>query len=163
MTYVGASDTPSPHDGQADTLEPVTQILPLAPADTPRVVIVDEDRRVQQSLSDLLGLTGRVEIVGRAGDVRSALETVERERPDVVIVDPRLPDLEAGAALVSSLERSRPALRIVLSGWSATPEQPELLSTACSYVSKNGTPEDFISAMLDACCGGSGAPGPDGR
>lgn len=119
---------------------------------SPRVVIVDEDRRVQQSLADLLRLTGRVNVIGRASNVRTALEIVERDNPDVLIVDPHLPDLEAGAALVSSLERARPSLRIVLAGWSVTPEQPELLSSACSYVSKNGSPEDFISAVVDACC-----------
>jgi DNA-binding NarL/FixJ family response regulator len=123
-----------------------------APPTSPRVVIVDEDRRVQQSLAELLRLTGRVTVVGRASNVRDALELVEREEPDVLIVDPRLPDLEAGAALVSTLERSRPAMRIVLAGWSVTPEQPELLTTACSYVSKNGSPEDFIAAVVDACC-----------
>ena len=153
MTYTGPSDPPSPPPGAADTLDAVTQTLPLAPADSPRVVIVDDDRRVQQSLAELLRLTGRVEVVGRASGVRNALELVEREDPDVMIVDPRLPDLEAGAALVSSLRRSRPGLRIVLAGWSVTPEQPELLSTACSYVSKNGTPEEFIAAVVDACRG----------
>jgi len=130
----------------------VTQTPLTAVASSPRVVIVDEDRRVQQSLADLLRLTGRVDVVGRANDVRSALELVEREDPDVMIVDPRLPDLEAGAALVSSLERSRPKMRIVLAGWSVTPEQPELLTGSCSYVSKNGSPEDFIAAVVDACC-----------
>lgn len=130
----------------------MTQTPLTAVATSPRVVIVDEHRRVQQSLADLLRLTGRVDVVGRANDVRGALELVEREDPDVMIVDPRLPDLEAGAALVSSLERSRPKLRIVLAGWSVTPEQPELLTGACSYVSKNGSPEDFIAAVVDACC-----------
>ena len=152
MTYQPASDRPSFATEPPDTLAPVTQSPPLAPADAPRVGIVDEDRRVQQSLAELLRLTGRVDVVGRAGDVRTALELVETEHPDVLIVDPRLPDLEAGAALVSSLRRSRPDVRIVLAGWSATPEQPELLSAACSYVSKNGSPEDFIGAVVDACC-----------
>jgi DNA-binding NarL/FixJ family response regulator len=130
----------------------VTQTPPTALTASPRVVIVDEDRRVQQSLADLLRLTGRVNVIGQASNVRSALELVEREDPDVLIVDPHLPDLAAGAALVSSLERARPSLRIVLAGWSVTPEQPELLSGACSYVSKNGSPEEFISAVVDACC-----------
>ena len=130
----------------------MTPTPPTALTASPRVVIVDEDRRVQQSLADLLRLTGRVNVIGRASNVRTALELVERENPDVLIVDPHLPDLDAGAALVSSLERARPSLRIVLAGWSVTPEQPELLSSACSYVSKNGSPEDFISAVVDACC-----------
>jgi DNA-binding NarL/FixJ family response regulator len=46
------------------------------------VVIVDADRRVQQSLADLLGLGGEVSVVGRASDVRAALELVdETSRP----------------------------------------------------------------------------------
>ncbi len=112
---------------------------------------------MQQSLGDLLRLTGRVNVIAGASDVRTALQIVDREDPDVLIVDPRLPDLEAGAALVTSLRRSRPSLRIVLAGWSVAPEQPELLSSACSYVSKNGTPEEFIAAVVDAC----GAPATD--
>lgn len=130
----------------------MTQTPRTAVATSPRVVIVDGDRRVQQSLADLLHLTGRVDVVGHANDARRALELVERENPDVMVVDPRLPDLEGGAALVSSLERSRPNLRIVLAGWSVSPEQPELLTGARSYVSKNGSPEDFIAAVVDACC-----------
>lgn len=130
----------------------MTQTLLTALSASPRVVIVDEDRRVQQSLADLLRLTGRVNVIGGASDVFTAFELVQRENPDVLILDPRLPDLAAGAALVSRLERARPGLRIVLAGWSATPEQPELLTGACSYVSKNASPEDFIAAVVDACC-----------
>src|SRR5688572_27312816 len=98
--------------------------MPLSPAtalpSSPRVVIVDADRRIQQSLADLLGVTGEVEVVGRAGDVRAALELVERERPDAVLVDPRLPDIEAGLALITGMARAWPSMRIVLTGWSDT-------------------------------------------
>ena len=69
----------------------------------PRVVIVDADRRVLQSLSDLLGVSGEVDVVGRATDVRAALEEIEREHPDVVLVDPRLPDVDAGMALIGGM------------------------------------------------------------
>ena len=107
---------------------------------------------MQQSLADLLTLTGRVNVVGSATDVRSALEHVETDHPDVVLMDPRLPDLEAGAALVSTLERARPTTRIVLTGWSETPEQLGIARRGCRYVSKNGSPEEFIGALVDACC-----------
>jgi DNA-binding NarL/FixJ family response regulator len=121
------------------------------PLSAPRVVIVDADRRVQQSLSDLLGMTGEVAVVGLAGDVRAALEEVERAHPDVVLVDPRLPDIEAGLALITGMSRARPDLRIVLTGWSDTEghAQPEV-ADAC-YVSKGSSPEDFVSAVVDAC------------
>jgi|SRR6187402_1613931 DNA-binding NarL/FixJ family response regulator len=119
-------------------------------ATPPRVVIVDADRRVQQSLSDLLGVTGEVDVVGRAGDVRVALEQVETVHPDVVLMDPRLPDIEAGIALIGGLNRAWPDLRIVLTGWSDT-EGHLLTSVPTRYVTKGGTPEDFVRAIVDAC------------
>ncbi len=121
------------------------------PLSAPRVVIVDADRRVQQSLSDLLGLTGEVAVVGHAGDVRSALEEVERARPDVVLVDPRLPDIEAGLALITGMSRARPDLRIVLTGWSDTEGHMQPGVAESCYVSKGSSPEDFVSAIVDAC------------
>jgi DNA-binding NarL/FixJ family response regulator len=121
------------------------------PPDAPRVVIVDADRRVQQSLSDLLGLTGQVSVVGHAGDVRAALEEVERVRPDVMLVDPRLPDIEAGVALIAGVSRAWPSLRIVLTGWSDTEGHAALTGSTCRYVSKGGSPEEFVSALV-ACC-----------
>lgn len=117
----------------------------------PRVVIVDADRRVQQSLADLLALTGEVVVVGCAGDVRAALKEVERNAPDAVLVDPRLPDVEAGVALIAGMHRAWPNLRIVLTGWSDT-EGHALANGQTRYVGKGGSPEDFVSAIVDACC-----------
>lgn len=119
---------------------------------SPRVVIIDADRRVQQSLADLLGVTGEVRVVGRAGDVRAALELVERERPDVALVDPRLPDVDAGLALVAGLGRAWPSMRVVLTGWSDTEGHAQLGSRGTAYVSKSASPEQFAEAIAHACC-----------
>ena len=120
----------------------------------PRVVVVDADRRVQQSLADLLTLTGRVEVVARAGDVRSALEAVEATNPDAVLVDPRLPDVEAGTALISGLSRARPDIRVVMTGWADTEGHADnrLGNLVPRYVSKGEAPEAFVEALVAACC-----------
>lgn len=117
----------------------------------PRVVIVDADRRVQQSLADLLDLTGAVSIVGRAGDVRGALQEIERTQPDVMLVDPRLPDVEAGSALVYGVVRAWPSLRVVLTGWGDLEGRDRLTGAASSVVNKGGSPEEFVAAILAAC------------
>lgn len=117
----------------------------------PRVVIVDADRRVQQSLSDLLGVTGEVHVVGRAGDVRAALREVERSRPDAVLIDPRLPDIDAGVALVRGLGAAWPDVRVVLTGWSDTEGHAAPGEADRRYISKGSPPEEFISAIV-ACC-----------
>jgi DNA-binding NarL/FixJ family response regulator len=126
---------------------------PIAPS-VPRVVIVDADRRVQQSLAELLGLTGHVSVVGRAGDVRTALEEVQKAEPDVVLLDPRLPDVEAGAALIAGLQRAWPSMKVVLTGWADVEGHAALDESRSCYVSKGGTPEDFVAAIVDACCPG---------
>lgn len=123
---------------------------PLSP--TPRVVIVDADRRVQSSLADLLGVTREVSVVGRAGDVRTALQLIEAEQPDAVLVDPRLPDVEAGIALISGIARAWPDMRIVLTGWNDSGGQSLLPQGATRYVSKNASPEEFVQAVVTACC-----------
>jgi DNA-binding NarL/FixJ family response regulator len=129
--------------------------MPVSPRPTlpgsPRVVIVDADRRVQQSLADLLGVRGEVRVVGRTGDVRSALELVEQERPDAVLVDPRLPDIEAGLALIAGLARAWPSMRIVLTGWSDVEGHAQLADAETAYVSKSSAPEQFAAAIVDAC------------
>lgn len=117
----------------------------------PRVVIVDADRRVQQSLADLLGVAGGVEVVGRAGDVRAALEEIERTRPDILLLDPRLPDVEAGRALVAGVQRAWPSLKIVLTGWGPSAADGVPGPDLSPSVSKDASPEEFAAAVLEAC------------
>lgn len=124
----------------------------LASPRSPRVVIVDADRRIRQSLSDLLGVSGEVRVVGRAGDVRAALELVEQERPDVVLLDPRLPDIDAGLALITGMARAWPSMRIVLTGWSDTAGHTQIAGPETAYVSKSASPEQFAAAIVHACC-----------
>lgn len=120
----------------------------LPPA--PRVVIVDADRRVLQSLADLLGVTGEVDVVGRAADVRGALEEIERVHPDVVLLDPRLPDVDAGMALVGGMTRAWPAIRVVMTGWGDAEARSVLNGSTC-FVSKGSTPEEYVEAIVAGC------------
>lgn len=152
MTYVGLgrpSHARPPMAGHPRSMTPRSGNVPPVP----RVVIVDADRRVRASLADLLRVTGEVEVVGRAGDVRRALELVDRERPDAVLIDPRLPDVEAGMALVSGLRRAWPEMRVVLNGWADREGQFGVASDhGIAFVSKSSSPEDFAAAIVDACC-----------
>jgi DNA-binding NarL/FixJ family response regulator len=116
----------------------------------PRVAIVDADRRIRQSLADLLRLGG-LDVVGTAGDVREALDLSQRLNPSVFIVDPRLPDIEAGAALLSSLHLARPDLRVIVMGWGANAEYPIETDGVCAFVAKGSAPEEFIAATVAAC------------
>jgi DNA-binding NtrC family response regulator len=114
----------------------------------PRIAVIDSDRRVQQSLAEVLRVAG-VDVVGTAGDVRSALELVGEARPTVVLLDPRLPDLDAGMALLSSVSRGWPSVRVVLMGWADHGEGS--LPDDLSFVSKSAPSEEFVAAAMAAC------------
>lgn len=116
--------------------------------DAPRVIVVDADRRIQQSLAEVLRVAG-LDVVGTAGDVRSTLELMESLRPSVLIIDPRLPDVEAGAALLSSVALGWPAVRIVVMGWN--PEGGAGAAEPLPFVSKAAQPEEFVTAAIAAC------------
>jgi DNA-binding NarL/FixJ family response regulator len=122
-----------------------------SPPRAPRVVIVDADRRVQQSIADLLAVSGGVDVVGRASDVRAALEEVERTHPDILLVDPRLPDIEAGRALIAGVRRAWPSLEVVLTGWGPAPADGADATGTMPSVSKDASPEAFTAAILEAC------------
>lgn len=113
-----------------------------------RVAIVDADRRVQQSVAEVLRVAG-LNVVGTAGDVRAALELMSELRPSVLVVDPRLPDVDAGIALLSGLSRGWPGTRVVVMGWSGTGEVE--LPGADAFVSKSAEPEEFVAATIAAC------------
>jgi CheY-like chemotaxis protein len=94
---------------------PVSSAPPPDFAARRRVVVVDADRRVRRDLAGLVDLGDGCSCVGVAGDADTALELIRREDPDVVVVDPRLPDLDAGLALVSRV-RNESGARIVVIG-----------------------------------------------
>ena len=113
-----------------------------------RVLVVDADRRVQQSVAEVLRVAG-LDVVGTAGDVRSALELVSSLRPAVLVVDPRLPDVEAGASLLSSVAPGWPGTRVVVMGWSG--DGAVDLPLVNAFVPKSAAPEDFVTATIAAC------------
>jgi DNA-binding NarL/FixJ family response regulator len=120
------------------------------PDERPPIVIVDADRRVRQSLADLLTLAG-LPVVATAGTVAEALAVVELTQPTILLVDPRLPDVDAGAALVAAVPDVDPGVRVILMGWSDALEQPALLTRSDGYLPKGSTPEEFVAAALAVC------------
>ena len=91
--------------------------MPSADREPPgpiRVVVVDADDLVRQTVAALLGIGGRIQVVGITGQVGPALEIVATTRPDVVVVDPRLPDLDAGLGFIRRLHAGMPAARVLI-------------------------------------------------
>lgn len=113
-----------------------------------RVLIVDADDRVRESLAGLLAIGDRVVVVGTAGHPGAALDLVGRVRPDVVLVDPRLPDVDAGTAFIARLREQMPETRVLAMSWSDRLEQSRIDWGADGLVRKTFRPAELVAAIL---------------
>lgn len=78
-----------------------------------RVLVVDDQRLVRESIAALLDIQDGMTVVGTAVDGRDAVAQAEALRPDVVLMDVRMPVLD-GVAAVSVLRERVPSCRIVM-------------------------------------------------
>jgi DNA-binding NarL/FixJ family response regulator len=72
-----------------------------------RVLIVDDNAIVRRGVRSLLEEAGDLEVVGEAGDGRAALAAARELRPDVVLLDVRMPVLDGIAAATPLAELAR--------------------------------------------------------
>ncbi len=112
------------------------------------MLVVDADDRVRESLTGLLAIGGRLTVVGSAGDAGAALDLAMSSEPDVVVVDPRMPDEDDGDDLVTRIRASLPDVRILAMSWTDTPERAALASGADAFVRKTFRPAELIAAIL---------------
>jgi DNA-binding NarL/FixJ family response regulator len=78
-----------------------------------RVLIVDDHEMVREGLMAMLQTEDDFEVVGQTGSGAAVAELVESTRPDVVLLDARLPDV-SGVEVCRRLSRSHPAVAVVI-------------------------------------------------
>jgi DNA-binding NarL/FixJ family response regulator len=103
-----------------------------------RVAVADDQALVRSGFSVLLGSDPDIEVVGEAGDGREAVDLVRRERPDVILMDIRMPDvdgLEATKVLVlTTFDLDEYVIEALRSG-------------ASGFLLKDTLPADLIAAV----------------
>ena len=115
-----------------------------------RVLIVDDDRRVRQSLAGLISLRERLTVVGTAGTPERALELAGVEAPDAVVIDLRLPEVEDGIDLLGELLRTNPGICVVAMSVSPDVREIALAAGARAFVSKSDDSEAIGDELLRA-------------
>lgn len=78
-----------------------------------RVLVADDQAIVRDGLVTVLSLLPDVEVVGEAADGAAALALVATERPDVVLMDLRMPGVD-GATATAAIQREHPGVRVLV-------------------------------------------------
>jgi two-component system, NarL family, response regulator DevR len=115
-----------------------------------RVVLVDADDRVRESLCGLLCIGDRLEIVGSTGQTGQALDIVAATHPDIVVIDPRLPETDGGLSLIGRLRAIAPDARILVMSGVDPADQLELVAAADGFVRKTFRQSDLVAAVIAA-------------
>jgi two-component system response regulator NreC len=121
-----------------------------------RVFLVDDHTVVRQGLRRILESDEEIEIIGEAGDGRSAVDLVQRMRPHVVVMDVALPELNGIEATRQIMKRIEGVRVLVLSmhGDDVYVRQA-LKAGARGYLLKDSEDLDLIKAVKAVRAGGS--------
>ena len=114
-----------------------------------RVVIVDDEPLARARLRGLLSRERDVEIVAEAGDGQAALRACDKHRPDVVILDIRMPGMDGLEVARQLAKQASPPLLIFCTAFDAH-ALSAFESAALDYVMKPVRPERLAEALRRA-------------
>ena len=118
-----------------------------------RVVIADDSPLVRERLGQLISTVGDVEVVGQAEDAHAALEAIQRLRPDVVILDIRMPGGDGLQVLERVKAGESPPVVIMLTAFPYPQYRKKSLEAGAEYFFDKTTEFDRITDVLEQLVG----------
>ncbi|THA27810.1 response regulator transcription factor [Streptomyces sp. RKND-216] len=119
-----------------------------------RVVVVDDEPMVCVFLRTILGSAGDIEVVDEAHDGAAGVEAVQRSRPDVVLMDLRMPGVDGLTAIERIGKLPDPPAVVVLTTFDADHYVMRALRAgAAGFLVKSTPPEDLIGLVRVAAEG----------
>lgn len=128
-------------------------LFPTAPRPTPvRIVVADDNPVVRAGLTALLSGHDDITVVGEASDGREAYETAGRHRPDVILLDVRMPGVD-GIAALPYLVPIAPVLMLTYSGEPETVREALRRGADGYLVHGEFTADQLVAAVRDTARG----------
>ncbi|GAA3384669.1 response regulator transcription factor [Cryptosporangium minutisporangium] len=118
------------------------------------VLLVDDEALVRAGLRLILETADDLTVVGDAEDGRAAIEAVGRHRPDVVLMDVRMPRMDGVTATATLRARADPPSIIVLTTFNADDDVFRALAAgATGFLLKDTPPTELLRAVRLAAAG----------
>jgi DNA-binding NarL/FixJ family response regulator len=113
-----------------------------------RVVLVEDNAVFRESLELLFGLRPGIEVVAAIGDGSEAVDVVREQRPDVVVMDYRLPGLD-GVQATAAVRAAVPDVAVVVLTGEVQPREVEALreAGAVACLSKDQELDEIVGAI----------------
>ena len=120
----------------------------------PRVLIADDQTLFRSGLARLLDSDARVKVVGEAANGLEAVAMVEAHKPDIVLMDLKMPNLD-GLEATRRILSQHPKVKIVILTTFETDTYvlQALRAGASGYVLKESQPEAIVSSILTVMAG----------
>ena len=120
-----------------------------------RVVLADDHVFVRDGIKSLLENEANIEVVGEAIDGADALEVVTETKPDLLIVDIRMPNL-TGIEVVEKLRSQNNKVKIIMLSMHESEEYvlKSIKAGADGYLLKGSSKEEFLKALHAVSSGG---------
>ena len=120
-----------------------------------RVLLADDSPFVRESLTDLLSVSGGMEVVAQCADGSGVLDAVQRTAPDVVLLDLVMPVVD-GLEATRRLLAVQPDARVVLLTGSVSPDAVSEARRlgAAGYLLKAEDPQYLVEALRTVALGG---------
>ena len=113
-----------------------------------RVLLADDHRLILEGLRLAFEEVDGIEVVGMASEGRQVLPLIAGTRPDLVLLDMRLPDMD-GIACLERIRKHHPSVKVVMLSASAEPARVRtaLARGASAYIVKTVDPHDIPAAL----------------
>jgi len=123
----------------------------MSPSDKIRVVIVDDIAETRENIRKLLQFEKDVEVVGAARTGREGIEVTRQTKPDVVIMDINMPDMD-GITATEAIRKTNPFTQIVILSVQGDPNymRRAMLAGARDFLTKPPTVDELSAAVKRA-------------
>jgi len=119
-----------------------------------RVLLVEDHRMVREALSEVLNKVPDIDVVGEAGDAGEALQKAIALKPDVVVLDIRLPDINGMEVAARLRDAGSTAKVVALSAFADKRFVTAMLRAGASgYVTKSAAGTELVRAIRAVAAG----------